>query len=80
MFGGRKENGEASNRLKVLILGKRPVHWLEINPKGKLPEPRYSHTLTYYKEGNILILIGGRNEAVTTVRAETTSTLYIFSL
>jgi hypothetical protein len=29
---------------------------------GKTPPARYMHSMDYYKDGNFLILVGGRND------------------
>jgi hypothetical protein len=46
----------------VLKCGKKPLEWLKIESKGVIPEPRHSHTVTYYEKGNYLIIHGGRND------------------
>lgn len=79
MFGGKNQNGDINNQLKVLILGKRPITWVNITTKGKIPDARYSHTLSFYREGNILVLVGGKNETPA-MKDLYFSPLHIFSL
>lgn len=63
IFGGRFESGLASNRLRILKPGPRPLKWITPDENGPEPPARYNHTLSYYEDLNALVLFGGRNEA-----------------
>ena len=67
IFGGKKKlegTSGISNDLYVLVLGKKPCHWLKLeNVKGKKPPGRYCHSMNYYEPGNFLIIHGGRNDS-----------------
>jgi len=68
MFGGRRENNEASDDL--LIFQVREDYGLEraaftvIKPEtlGKPPPARYMHTMDYVAASNIVVVYGGRND------------------
>jgi Galactose oxidase, central domain len=63
LFGGiNSDDSTISNDLWILRLGRKPLEWIRPNTRGKPPQPRYSHSLNYYEEGNFLILHGGRND------------------
>ncbi len=63
IFGGKcKDEGGLSNELWILRLGKKPLEWFKPETFGKPPEPRYSHTMNFYEDGNYLIIHGGRND------------------
>ena len=65
IFGGKsKEDGGLSNQLWILILGKKPLEWIKPETKGKIPAPRFFHTMNYYERGNYLIIHGGRNDII----------------
>ena len=65
VFGGKsKEEGGLSNELWILIMGKKPLEWVQPVTKGKPPCPRYYHTMNYYEKGNFLIVHGGRNDDI----------------
>ena len=65
IFGGKtKEDGGLSNKLWILILGNKKLKWSNPDVKGKPPSPRYFHSMSYYDKGNMLIVHGGRNDAV----------------
>ena len=63
IFGGKsKEEGGLSNKLWILITGKKPMEWVQPETKGKPPSPRYFHSMNYYEKGNFVIVHGGRND------------------
>ncbi len=62
LFGGRLKNGKASNKLYVLKIGSKPLKWISPETAGTPPIARYSHSMNYYHELNILIIYGGRND------------------
>ena len=61
IFGGKSKEG-ISNKLWILILGQKILEWALLETKGKLPRPRYNHSMNYYERGNFLIIHGGRND------------------
>ena len=70
VFGGKtKEEGGLSNELWILIMGKKPLEWVQPVTKGKPPCPRYYHSMDYYEKGNFLIVHGGRNDDVSKTSA-----------
>ena len=65
IFGGKSDTEhELSNKLYILILGRKPLDWIKVEPKGKPPLPRYAHTMNFYERGNYLIIHGGRNDTL----------------
>lgn len=62
IFGGIDGEGHYTNELWILRLGKKPLEWIKPAIRGKPPKSRYSHTMNYFEEGNILIVHGGRND------------------
>ena len=63
IFGGKnKENGGISNQLWILILGQKPLQWVQPLTDGKIPSPRYFHSMNYYEKGGFVIIHGGRND------------------
>lgn len=61
VFGGKTGDfSMANNDLNLLLLGRKPCEWTKIQTIGKAPCPRYSCSMNYYEEGNILIVHGGR--------------------
>ena len=63
IFGGKnKENGGICNQLWILILGKKPLDWVQPVTGGKPPSPRYFHSMNYYEKGGFIIIHGGRND------------------
>ncbi len=63
IFGGKnKEDNQPSNKLYVLIIGQKPLEWIQIDTKGQPPTPRYMSSMDYFEEGNYLIIHGGRND------------------
>jgi len=78
VFGGRKESGEACSKLRILLVGRNPVKWIEPVCKGQTPVARFQHTLNFYRDANFLVLVGGRSDSAynSSILADT----YIFSL
>ncbi len=65
IFGGKsKEEGGLSNKMWILLIGQKQLKWISPEIKGKPPSPRYFHSMNYYDKGNMLIVHGGRNDAV----------------
>jgi len=64
IFGGKSnEDGGLSNKLWILIMGKKPLEWISVdNTKGKPPVSRFFHSMNYYERGNYVIIHGGRND------------------
>ncbi|KAL4481097.1 hypothetical protein ABPG72_015052 [Tetrahymena utriculariae] len=62
VFGGLLQNGEATNQLRVIKLGQKPLKWVVPDVKGALPIARYQHSQHYYEDLNVLIIYGGRND------------------
>lgn len=46
----------------VLKLGRKPLEWTKPETKGKRPPPRYAHSMSFYEDGNFLVIHGGRND------------------
>jgi hypothetical protein len=70
IFGGKsKEEGGLSNKIFILVIGQKTLKLVYPEIKGKPPSPRYFHTMNYYDKGNILIVHGGRNDAVSETSA-----------
>ncbi|CAD8086895.1 unnamed protein product [Paramecium sonneborni] len=63
VFGGRIQNGDASNDLRVIQFGFKPIRIIKLKTKGQAPIPRYSHSLNYFYHLNALIIYGGRNDS-----------------
>lgn len=63
-FGGRDENGQSVNTIKVLKIGKKPLKWVTPKTNGRGPIGRYGHSLHYYPGLNCLVVFGGRNDVV----------------
>ena len=68
VFGGRRPNNEASNRLLIIKVQKdkkedRPLFSI-VKPKtiGATPPPRYMHTLDYAAKLGLVVIYGGRND------------------
>ncbi|CAK76775.1 unnamed protein product (macronuclear) [Paramecium tetraurelia] len=63
VFGGKTQNGEATNDLRVIQFGFKPIKIVKLKTKGQVPIARYSHSLNYFYHLNALILYGGRNDS-----------------
>ena len=65
VFGGKCEGEyELSNKLYILIMGRKPLDWIKVETKGKPPIPRYAHSMNFYERGNYVIIHGGRNDSL----------------
>lgn len=63
VFGGKEsENGQISQTLWILRIGKYPLEWVKLRTQGQSPSPRYLTSINYYEEGNCVIIHGGRND------------------
>ena len=51
---------EETNQLKVLKFANKRMKWILPRISGRPPEPRYQHSMDFYKRGNCLIIHGGR--------------------
>ena len=64
VFGGKHSaDGKALDDLYILRIGRRPLEWAKVRTKGIGPSPRYACSLSYYEEGNCLVVHGGRNDS-----------------
>ncbi|CAD8181227.1 unnamed protein product [Paramecium octaurelia] len=63
IYGGRVQNGEASNDLRVIQFGFKPIRIIKLKTKGQAPIARYSHSMNYYHQFNSLVVYGGRNDS-----------------
>ena len=61
IFGGINEYGEACNQLFILVFGNNPLTVVKANVDGKAPPERYSCSMNYYSDLNIIVVYGGRN-------------------
>ena len=61
IFGGINEYGEACNQLYILAFGNNPLTVVKANVDGKAPSERYSCSMNYYSDLNIIVVYGGRN-------------------
>lgn len=62
VFGGKTENGEITNTLKVLKIFEKHLKWVTPLTSGVPPSPRIQHTMNHYQHLNCLIVYGGRND------------------
>lgn len=73
IFGGRLGNGEATNEIRVIKIGSKPLICKKLETKvfaliyeilkGIGPTPRYMHSMNYYEEMNLTIIYGGRDDS-----------------
>ena len=62
IFGGKtSKNGTLNKNLYVLRVGQKPLEWVLLKTKGSPPSKRYATSMSYYENGNIVIIHGGRN-------------------
>ncbi len=64
MFGGFTTGSILTNELWILRIGKKPCDWIKPQIIGMPPSPRYLHSMSFYEEGNFLIVYGGRNDNI----------------
>jgi hypothetical protein len=66
MFGGLNHQNYATNDIYILKFRKNKhdeMHsWVKPQTFGKPPTPRYMHSLDYFKDSNVIIVYGGRND------------------
>ena len=63
VFGGKtKEINGLTNNLWILLIGKQPLQWIQVETKGIQPSPRYYHSMNFYEKGRYIIIHGGRND------------------
>jgi hypothetical protein len=62
VWGGIDELGNYNSDLRVLKTGKKPCEWLTPTLSGRGPVGRVNSSMNFYKEINILIIHGGRND------------------
>jgi hypothetical protein len=53
-----------TNEVWILRIGKKPLDWIKPQINGNAPSPRYLHSMSFYEEGNVLIVYGGRNDNI----------------
>ncbi|CAD8175850.1 unnamed protein product [Paramecium octaurelia] len=63
VFGGRLQNGEAVNDLRIVQFGFKPIKITKVKTKGQAPLARYSHSMNYFRQTNVIIIYGGRNDS-----------------
>jgi hypothetical protein len=63
VFGGVDENRQYNSVLRVLKTGRRPCEWIVPSIAGRGPEGRMNSTMNFYRDMNIIILHGGRNDS-----------------
>ena len=68
IFGGKTKD-DTTNELWILVIGQKPFNWVKPITKGKPPSPRCFHSMDYYEKSNILIIHGGRNDALSATSA-----------
>ena len=80
-YGGKFRDGKASNKLRILQIGRKINSWKTIEADGTPPPAIYGHSLHYYAEIAMLILIGGRNEELyRTTSSSCLNDVYILNL
>jgi hypothetical protein len=62
VWGGIDEQGNYNSELRILKTGKKPCEWITPTLNGMGPSGRVNSTMNFYKEMNIIILHGGRND------------------
>jgi hypothetical protein len=62
VFGGIDKEGICNNQLRLLKCGKKPLEWLKINAEGTPPCPRYSASMSFHEDLEVLIVHGGRDD------------------
>lgn len=63
IFGGKTSKGHATNHLKNIKLGSRPLIMSTLHPSGTPPKARYGHTMNYFSHLNSLVIYGGMNDS-----------------
>lgn len=83
MFGGRTQNGEILNKLKVLNFNyeSEGLCWSTLSVSGRAPQPRYGHSMTYHQNEKMIVIAGGFFKTLTgTVKAYDPQDFKILSL
>lgn len=80
LFGGMNEKQTIFNTLRILKLGCYPLKWTEPETKGIPPQPRFLHTMNFYKDMNIIIIYGGRNDKLQEAVFSDICVLNVFNL
>lgn len=62
VFGGLDANSQAHNQLYICKTGQRPLVWTQLAVLGSAPTPRFQHSLSYVRDLNLLVVVGGRND------------------
>ena len=60
VFGGKVNAEQETNQLKILRFADRRLKWIVPAVAGQPPEPRYQHSVSFYRRGNALVVHGGR--------------------
>lgn len=67
VFGGKNKEGDVMGNLYVLVMGKKPCQWINlqkyIDGESSSPSARYGHSMKYCSDLNIVVLFGGRNDS-----------------
>jgi hypothetical protein len=63
VFGGIDEDRNYNSVLRILKTGKKPCEWVVPDIAGQGPVGRMNSTMNFYREMNIIILHGGRNDS-----------------
>jgi hypothetical protein len=61
-FGGRDQDGKASNQLWLLKIFQSPFEFELVQPSTPLPKARYGHCLEHIEGSPYLVTFGGRND------------------
>ena len=62
IFGGKTpKTGVLNKNLYVLRIGGKSLEWIILNTYGIPPKKRYGTSMSFYEQGNLLIIHGGRN-------------------
>ncbi|KAL4432921.1 hypothetical protein ABPG74_014435 [Tetrahymena malaccensis] len=61
-FGGRDDEGNILNTVRILKVDQNPIGWIFPELEGKPPSPRYGHSMNYNQLLNIIVIYGGQND------------------
>lgn len=64
IFGGLNGSGECYEGLTVLKIGQKPVSFIQPETAGTGPCGRFGHVSFHYKDINMFVVFGGRNDAL----------------
>ncbi|KAL4478030.1 hypothetical protein ABPG72_013469 [Tetrahymena utriculariae] len=62
-FGGRDEDGNMLNTIRILKVDQNPIGWIFPEIEGKPPSPRYGHSMNYNQLLNVIVICGGENDS-----------------